>query len=344
MPQLTLKKLAEITDSELHGDKDYSVSSIGDLRSAKQGDLSFLSSNKYRKYLQSTKATAVILNTNDLKLCPVSALVNENPYLAYAKAAKALIGESVPKKGIHTTSVIEDSAKIHSDSEIGPQVYIGKNVLIEAGVKIGPGCVIQDDSCIKENSQLVANITIGEKTIIGKNCLIHPGAVIGSDGFGFANNNGSWVRVPQLGGVVIGDEVEIGSCTTIDRGAITNTIIEDGVKLDNLIHIAHNVHIGAHTAIAAKVGIAGSTKIGAYCTIAGAAGIAGHIDIADKSHISGFTAVTKSLTAQGTYTSTIPAMPHEIWRKNFIRLKQLDEIFNRLKDLEGKKNDSDGKI
>tara|TARA_Y100001935_G_scaffold142133_1_gene117460 strand:- start:12551 stop:13588 length:1038 start_codon:yes stop_codon:yes gene_type:complete len=344
MPQLSLKKIAEITNTKLYGDDNYHVSDIGPLESAQEGDLSFLSSSKYKKYLHKTRATAVILSPEDLDSCPVCALVSDNPYLAYTKAAKALIDERKLNFGVHPTATVEHSAKVHSNSEIGANCYIGRNVVIEEGVRIAPGCVIGEESQIKSHSDLMANVTLGVKTIIGKRCLIHPGAVIGSDGFGFANDNGSWVKAPQLGGVVIGNDVEVGSCSTIDRGAITDTILGDGVKLDNQVHIAHNVQIGSNTAIAAQVGIAGSTKIGAFCTIAGKAGIAGHIEIADKTNISGFTAVTKSIKISGTYTSTIPAIPHEKWRKNFSRLKQLDDLSRRLKKLEIKINkDADEK-
>jgi UDP-3-O-[3-hydroxymyristoyl] glucosamine N-acyltransferase len=334
MSELSLAQLATITGAQLHGDDACMVHGIGSLDDAQPGELAFLSSSKFRKHLETTKAAVVVLKPKDLARCPVNALVSDNPYLAYALAAAALHAGEKKAAGIHASAVVEDSAEISPGARIEAQCYIGENVHVAEDAVIGPGCVVMDGCRIGAGTRLVANATLGSDTWLGQRCLIQPGAVIGADGFGMANDQGRWVKVPQLGRVVIGDDVEIGACTTVDRGAIKDTIIADGVKLDNQIQIAHNVQIGAHTAMAAGVGISGSTKIGAYCTVAGQAGMAGHLELVDGTHVSGQTAITKSIREPGVYTSTVPAMPHDQWRKNFARLKQLDDMARRLQALE----------
>jgi len=334
MPEFSLAQLAQLTGAELHGDGECMVDRVGSLDNAQPGELAFLSSTKFRRHLEQTRASVVILKPKDLSRCPVNALVSENPYLAYAVAAAALSAQEAQQPGVHESAVVEASAQIAASARIEAQCYVGADVVLAEDVVIGPGCVIAEGCEIGAGTRLVANVTLGSATRLGRRCLIQPGAVIGADGFGMANDEGRWVKVPQLGRVVIGSDVEVGACTTIDRGAVKDTVIEDGVKLDNQIQIAHNVHVGAHTAMAATVGIAGSTKVGAYCTVAGAAGIAGHLELADHTHISGLTAVTKSIREPGVYTSTVPAMPHEQWRKNFTRLKQLDDMARRIQALE----------
>jgi UDP-3-O-[3-hydroxymyristoyl] glucosamine N-acyltransferase len=201
-------------------------------------------------------------------------------------------------------------------------------------VVIGPNCVLLEDVQIGAGTRLVASVTLGPRTRLGARCLIHPGAVIGADGFGMANRDGAWVKLPQIGCAVLGDDVEVGSCSSIDRGAIEDTVIADGVKIDSQVHVGHNVHVGRHTAMAGGVGIAGSTRIGEYCTLAGAAGINGHIELADRVHVSGATAVTHALKKPGLYTGTVPAMEHAAWLKNFARLRQLDDMVRRVRALE----------
>lgn len=334
MPDLTLKELADLTQSRLHGEPDCRISRVGSLEDAETGDLAFLGSSKFRKNLEHTRASVVILKEKDLERCPVNALVNENPYLAFAQAATRLSKRPAPMPGVHPGSLVSDSAVIAPSARIEAHCSIGAHSTIADDALIGPGCVIGENCSVGAGTRLVANVYLGDGTILGERCLIQPSAVIGADGFGMANDQGRWVKVPQLGRVVLGDDVEIGACTTVDRGAIKDTVIEDGVKLDNQIQIAHNVHVGRHTAMASGVGISGSTRIGAYCTIAGAAGMAGHLELADHTHISGLTAVTRSIREPGVYTSTVPAMPHEQWRKNFVRLKQLDDMARRIKALE----------
>lgn len=334
MPELSLQQLADLTGSRLHGDAECLIGAIGSLEDAATGELSFLGSNKFRKYLDSTEASAVILQEKDLPRCQVNALVNDNPYLAYAVAATALTAQEPHAAGVHSSSVVSDSARIASSARIEPNCTIGEDVVIGGDVRIGPGCVIGDGCTVGEATRLVANVFLGDGTSLGQRCLVQPGAVIGADGFGFANDQGRWIKVPQLGRVVIGNDVEIGACTTVDRGAVKDTFIDDGVKLDNQIQVAHNVSIGKHSAMAGMSGISGSTKIGAYCTVAGAAVLAGHLEVVDHTHISGLTGVSRSIRKPGVYTSAIPAMPHEQWRKNFARLKQLDDMARRLKALE----------
>lgn len=336
--QVSLKEIASKVGGRVEGD-DCLISGVATLVKAHPGTISFLSSRTYRKYLKDTKASAVILQPEDLDLCPVSALVTENPYLIYARVAALLNPEQSIKSGLHPSAVIDESSKIDSSAWVGPNCTIGSGVTIGKNAVIGPGCVIENDTTIGESSKLTANITICHQSVIGRHVLIHPGVVIGSDGFGIANDEGIWVKVPQLGKVLIGDHVEIGANTTIDRGALEDTVLEEGVKLDNQVQIAHNVHIGAHTAIAGCVGIAGSTTIGAHCALGGAVGVLGHLDITDGVQITAMSLVTKSIKEPGTYSSGMPVQPGQEWNRNFARIKQLDDMARTLKRLE-KNSDS----
>lgn len=321
----------------IEGKYDPLISAVATLERAHAGSLSFLATAAYRHYLPTTHASAVILAPADSPACPAGtiAVITDNPLLIYARAAARLYPQAWPV-GIHPTAVIAD------DCQIGEQVWVGAHSVIETGVHIGngvhigPGCIIQARSQIEAGSRLVARVTLGTDTQIGAEVLIHPGAVIGSDGFGFALETPAqrWVKIPQLGRVRIGDAVEIGANTTIDRGTIGDTLIGEGVKIDNLVQIAHNVEIGAHTAIAGCVGIAGSVKIGRYCRIAGGVGIAGHLQIADHVVITGMSLVTHSLLKPGSYSSGGPLEATPQWRKNCVRIKQLDNLARRLKQVE----------
>jgi len=334
MPELSLAQLADLTGAQLHGDAACMLSGVGSLDDAQSGQIAFLSSNRFRRYLPDTAASAVILQEADLEQCPTNALISDNPYLAYALVAAALTaGEPLPA-GVHDSAVVDTSARIAASARVEANCTLGADVEIGEDVIVGPNCVVADGCRIGAGSRLVASVTLGPGTILGERCVIHPGAVLGADGFGMANDQGRWVKVPQLGHLVLGNDVEIGACTTVDRGALKDTVLEDGVKLDNNIQIGHNVSVGKHTAMAANVGISGSTRIGAYCTVAGAVGMAGHLELADHTHISGLTAITRSIREPGVYTSTVPAMPHDQWRKNFVRLKQLDDMARRLRALE----------
>ena len=338
MPTLSLKDIAETIGAELHvkgsDTEDTPIHSLGTLSGAGIGQISFLSNSKYRSQLVDTTAQAVILHPDDLPHCPCTALVCENPYLAFAYAAQAL--DSTPDAAVG----IAPSAVIATDVSIGEGVSIGANAVIETGVKlgdgvqIGAGCFVGKDTQIGANTKLWANVTIYHRVKIGCDCLFQSGCVIGSDGFGYANDKGRWVKIPQLGGVVIGDRVEVGASTTIDRGALEDTVIADGVILDNQIQLAHNVVLGENTAMAACSVIAGSTTVGKNCTIAGLCGINGHIQIADNVHFTGMSMVTKSIQEPGVYSSGIPAEANKDWRKNMVALRNITSLNKRVKDLE----------
>lgn len=331
----TLSALAERVNGQLVGVADFPISKVGTLQNAGADAISFLANSKYRKYLQTTRAGAVIVSETDSDAVIGNAIVVADPYVAYANIASLLFPqEVVAELGIHPSAVIDSSANINATAGIGPQTYIAAGVTIAAGVQIGPGCIIEKDVQIGENSILVARVTLNRGVKIGQRAMIHPGVVIGADGFGIALTQGRWIKVPQVGSVQIGDDVDIGANTTIDRGAIEDTFIANGVKLDNQIQIGHNVSIGEHTVIAGCVGIAGSTHIGKYCAIGGGTGIAGHIEICDQVQLTGMSMVTKSITEPGTYSSGIPVEPTREWHKNVIRYRQMDKLQNRIKQLE----------
>lgn len=336
--QAILSELAEIAGARFEGDGDCIIRSVNTLSDAGQGDISFLTNERYKAELQKTKAEAVILDEPFISDCPVeNKIISDNPYLCYALIAQYLSDDKHRvSPGVHETAVISESVSIAPTAAIGPLVVLGDNVIIHEGVSIGAGTTIGDNCIIGQDSVLTARVTLYANTRIGKRCLIHSGAVVGGDGFGFANDKGRWVKIPQTGRVVIGDDVEIGVNTAIDCGAINDTVIEDGVKLDNQIQIAHNVRLGRNTAIAGGTGIAGSTTIGEGCTIGGNSGIVGHVNIADNIHVSAMTIVSRSLSEPGQYTGNVPAMPHKVWAKNMVRLKQLDELSKRIKNLEKK--------
>lgn len=329
----TLAQLATELNAELRGEPDLIINGISTLQHAKTGQISFLNNPLYHKYLANTKASAVILSAKAAKDCCTNALVVNDPYLAFAKTAALFQELPKIKPGIHSTAILGKDCQIHSSASIGPYCVIGDDTVIEKNVVINANCSIGSDNYIGDNTYIWSNVTSYAAVKIGKNCIIHSGVVMGSDGFGFAQNKGSWVKVPQIGGVSIGNDVEIGANTTIDCGAITDTIIEDGVKLDNQIQIAHNVHVGAHTAIAGCTAIAGSTRIGKYCVIAGQVGIAGHLTIADKVIITAKAGVSSSISEPGIY-SGFPAEANKNWRRNVVRIRQLDEIACKLNDLD----------
>jgi UDP-3-O-[3-hydroxymyristoyl] glucosamine N-acyltransferase len=336
----TLAEIAHHIGGTVRGDEAYIISSVATLQSANLTQISFLSNSKYTKYLAHTKAGAVIVSANMVEAVPNNAIVVDDPYVAYAKAATLLNPEEVIISGIHPSATVDETSNIDSSVSIGAQSVIGAGVVLEKNVVIGPGCILLDGVRVAENSRLVANVTLCKNVMIGQRALIHPGVVIGADGFGIANDKGRWIKVPQVGSVVVGNDVEIGANTTIDRGAIDDTRIGDGVKLDNQIQVGHNTIIGEHTVIAGCVGIAGSTIIGKNCAIGGGAGLGGHIEIADSVQLTGMTMVTKSITKPGAYSSGIPAEPTQKWHRNVIRYRQMDKLAERIKQLEDKKNDS----
>lgn len=329
-----LDSLAELTGAVLHGDPDCEVDRVATLAQAGPGCVSFLTGGSYRAQLPGTGASVVVLKEEDLGACQTNALVSSNPYLTYARIADLLYPPKQMAPGIHPAASVAASARIADTAYVAAGAVVGEEAAVGEHVYIGPNCVLGDGVVIGEGSRLVAAVTIYDHCQIGQRCLLHAGAVIGSDGFGNANDQGVWVKVPQVGRVLVGDDVEIGANTAIDRGAIGDTVIRDGVKLDNLIHIAHNVEVGEHTAMAACVGIAGSTKIGRYCTLAGQAGVVGHVELADHVHVSAATPVTRSLTEPGVYSGLMAVMPHAEWQRNVARIRQLDKLARRVRDLE----------
>lgn len=332
----TLGEIAELIGGRVHGDAGCVITGIATLQGAKHGDVSFLANPRYARYLPATAASAVILAGEYLPDCRVNAVVVADPYLSYARVASLLSPPVAMRQGRHPSAVVAPDATIDPSAWIGPQAVIEAGVVIGPRVMVGPGCVIGHGSQIGEDSRLVANVTICHDCQIGRRVMLHPGVVIGSDGFGLAKDEHGWFKVPQLGGVSLGDDVEIGANTTVDRGALDDTVIENGVKLDNQIQVAHNVFIGAHTAIAGCTGIAGSARIGARCTIGGGVGIVGHTEIADDVHITGMSFVAHSIRKAGVYSSGTPLEPNQDWRKNYARFHQLDEMARRLRQLESR--------
>ncbi|MGQ0657692.1 MAG: UDP-3-O-(3-hydroxymyristoyl)glucosamine N-acyltransferase [Chromatiales bacterium] len=319
----TLRELAACTGAELRGDPDIEIQGVATLDQARSGDLAFLYNRRYRKFLKVTAASAVVLSAADAHDCPVAALVMENPYLGYARAATLLAPRFVPPGGVHTTAVVEPQARVDRTASIGPGAVIEAGAQIGSHVVIGSGCVIGRNACIGDHTLLNRNVTIYEGVRIGRRCIVHAGAVIGSDGFGYARDGSCWVKIPQVGGVYVGDDVEIGANTTIDRGALKDTVIEEGVKIDNLVQIGHNVRIGAQTAIAGCTGIAGSATIGRRCLIGGAVGIAGHIEICDDVTITAKSGVHRSISSPGVYSSGWPVQDNRTWHRYLAALARL---------------------
>jgi len=333
---LTLGEIVAKFGGELIGDPEIRISQVASLESARPEELSFLAQSKYLPQLKRTRAGAVIVGPEARGAVPVAHIVTANPY-AYLARVSALLNPPRPvAAGVHSSAVVDKSAQVAASASIGPCAVIGMGAHIGERAVVGPGCCVGADASIGAGTRLHANVTIYEGCSIGDACVLHSGVVIGADGFGLALEDGAWRKVPQIGSVVIGNDVEIGANTTIDRGALDDTVIEDGVKLDNQIQIAHNVRIGAHTAVAACVGIAGSARIGSHCTLGGASMIYGHITIADRVNVSAGTLIMKSLDQPGTYTGVYPFSSHRRWLKTAAHVRQLDQLAQRLRDLEAK--------
>lgn len=329
---LRLDEIVNRLGGSLEGDGSVIVSQVGSLASAGAEQIAFIVSPRYRQQLQATRAAAVIIPPQFAGDTDLPRIVHQNPYAYYARVVALLTPALLRLPGIHPSAVV--------NSEIPASVSIGERVVVGAGVKLGenvtvyPGCVIGDGVSIGDESLLYPNTVIYHNCVIGKRAVIQAGAVIGSDGFGFAKDGECWIKIPQIGRVVIGDDVEIGANTSIDRGALDDTVIGDGVKLDNQIQIAHNVVIGDHSAMAGCVGIAGSTKIGRRCTVGGAGMVIGHLELADDVHVSAGTMVTKSLRKPGQYTSIFPLEEHEEWLHNAAQIKRLAKLAERVAKLE----------
>jgi UDP-3-O-[3-hydroxymyristoyl] glucosamine N-acyltransferase len=330
----TLTSIVEHLGGELLGDGGISIRQVATLEKATPDTIAFLANERYLPQLKFTQAGAVILGATLRGAFDRTCIIAANPYSYFARVSALLNPEPEAVAGLHDSAVIHPGARIGAGVQIGPGVVIEENAVIGAHTCVGAGSYIGAGSVLGDHVRLYPHVTVYKGCEIARNSIVHSGAVIGADGFGIAMDDGRWIKVPQIGGVRIGEHVEIGANTTIDRGAIEDTIVEDGVKLDNQIQIAHNVRIGAHTAIAACVGIAGSSRVGRYCRIGGASGIAGHLTIADHVEISAHTLVTKSITEPGIYTGAYPFEANRDWRRNAASLRNLGELIERVRALE----------
>ena len=331
---ITLGELAVRYGLELSGDPGLTVQAVASLTSATPGTLTFCSNARYRRQLASTRATAVVLARDMLPDCPVAALISPHPYAAYARIAAGMHPQPAVVAGIAPGASIAASATVAASAWVGPNAVIGAGAVIGERCFVGPNTVIEEGAQLGDDCRLQAGVTICHQVIVGARCVFKPGCVVGSDGFGFAPAPDGFVKVPHLGSARLGNDVEVGSNTTIDRGTIEDTVIDDGVKLDNLVQVGHNCRIGAHTMIAGCVGISGSTIIGRGCMIGGAVGIVGHLEIGDDVVVTGFSMVTHSLPGPGTYSSGLPAIQAIDWRRTVARLRRLDALERRLARLE----------
>jgi UDP-3-O-[3-hydroxymyristoyl] glucosamine N-acyltransferase len=337
---LRLEQLIERLGGELKGDGQITVAGIAPLDTAQASHITFLSNPKFRAEAGKTHAAALILSEQDdavvAETFAGARIVTKNPYAYFARAAQLFAAQRaiVPAPGIHPSAVVDPTATIHPTAVIGPQVVIEAEAQIGAHAVIGAASIIGRAAKVGSHTQFHARVTFYADCVIGERGIVHSGVVVGADGFGFANEAGEWIKIPQVGRVVIGNDVEIGANTTIDRGALADTVIEDGVKMDNQIQIAHNCHIGAHTAIAACVGIAGSAHIGKYCSIGGAAMIHGHITIVDKVHVSAGTLALRSITEPGQYTGFYPIAKHGDWEKSAALVRNLGSMREKVRALE----------
>jgi UDP-3-O-[3-hydroxymyristoyl] glucosamine N-acyltransferase len=326
----TLRELADEFSCRLYGDPARTVARVGTLSGAGPDAVSFLANPHYRGQLKSTRAGAVVLADKDREGCPTACLVHEHPYAAYARIAARLHPPVASAAGVHPSAVIAASARVAASAEIGPQAVIGEGCQIGDAAVVGPGCVLGANVHVGPGTRLVARVAVLDGVRIGARGIVHAGAVIGADGFGFAPEGGQWVKIPQVGSVVIGDDVEIGANTTIDRGTIEDTVLEDGVKLDNLVQIAHNVVVGAHTVLAGTAAIAGSTKIGKRCMIAGGAAVINSIKVCDDVTLTVRAVVTKNIDKPGVYSGLFPAEEAGQWRRGVARFRRLDELAARV--------------
>jgi UDP-3-O-[3-hydroxymyristoyl] glucosamine N-acyltransferase len=330
-----LAQLSERFNLELRGDPEHEVGGVGTLAAAGPDQISFLSNRSYVKQLPETRAGAVILNSKDAEFCPVNCLLSDNPYLSYARVATVFDTRPVASPGVHPSAVVDPKAQLGAEVHVGPNAVVGADCIIGRGSAIGPGCVVGAGASVGEGCRFEANVTIAPQVTIGNRVIIHSGAVIGADGFGIAFTGEHWEKVPQLGSVIIGDDCEIGANTAIDRGAIEDTVLEQDVRIDNLVQIAHNVRIGAHTAIAGCAGVAGSTHIGRNCLIGGGTGIEGHLTIADGVTVGAMSALQKSITESGvTWGSAVPGRPLREWQRSLAHLNKLDHTIKRIRALE----------
>ncbi len=338
--QVSASELAALLGGELIGDPALRITRIAGLAAADAAAVSFLANPKYQAQLAASAAGCVIVGPaqRDLVVQRASAIVCADPYLAFARLTQwwARQTRSKPLAGVHASAVVATSAQVHAGATVAALAVIGERAHIGDGAVIGAHCVIGDDAAVGALTRLAAHVVLGDRCTIGARGIVHAGVVIGADGFGFAPDGGRWEKIEQLGAVCIGDDVEIGANSCIDRGALEDTVIEDGVKLDNLVQVGHNVHIGAHSAMAGCVGIAGSARIGAHCTAGGGAIILGHLELVDHVHISAATVVTRSIRQPGVYSGVFPFDDNAAWEKNAATLRQLHAMRDRLRALEAK--------
>ena len=331
---IRLGELAAQFDCELVGDAGITIDNVAGLKNAGPRSLSFLSNPAFRKQLAATQAAAVVLRAEDVEASPAAALVSENPYADYARMAAVIHPPPTYAPGIDASAVVSPSATVSPTAHIAANASIGERTTIGENVYVGPGTVVGPDCTVGDDCRLIANVTLVRDVQLGRRGILHPGVVIGADGFGNAMTESGWIKVPQIGGVRIGDDVEIGANTTVDCGAIEDTVIEDGVRIDNLCMIAHNVHIGAHTAMAAMTGISGSTTIGKRCLFAGQSGAVGHITICDDVVVSGKAVISKDITEPGVYAASFTAEPAREWSRKVARFRRLDQLVQRVRNLE----------
>ena len=336
---MRLQQLADQFGLELRGEPNHIIDGVGTLKDATPNQISFLANPSYTPQLATTTAGAVLIQAENADRCQGNALIAADPYLAYARIASLFDPRPKSPPGIHENAIINSTSSIGTDASIGPNVVIGENCVIKNGCTISAGTVIGPNCTMGDGCHLYPNVTLNDGVHLGNRVIIHAGAVIGSDGFGIAfasdKESGGWEKVPQIGGVTIGDDCEIGANSCVDRGAIDDTILEADVRIDNQVQIGHNVHIGAHTAVAGSTGIAGSTRIGRYCLIAGKVGISGHLTIADKSTIAAGSNVLKDIDQAGqTWSGSIPAQPIRQWQRTLVQLLKLNSLYSRTKQLE----------
>lgn len=342
--EFSLGELTRTLGGQVTGDPDVMVNRVGTLANAGAHAITFLAGDRFLPQLPQTRAGAVILSAAHQNATELPRIVCENPYAYFARVSALLHPDMPASAGVHATASVAATAHLGAGVSVAAYAVIGERARIGEGAVVGAQCVVGDGVTIGHDTRLRSGVTIYHDCVIGARCTLHSGVVIGADGFGIAPEDGQWVKVPQIGRVVMGNDVEVGANTTIDRGAIDDTVIEDGVKLDNLIQIAHNVHIGAHTAIAACTGIAGSVKIGRRCRIAGAVGIAGHLSIADDVQVSAMTLVTKSIPAAGVYSGGYPFEANAAWRRNAVQIRHLDKLAKTVRQLEKRLADMERKL
>jgi UDP-3-O-[3-hydroxymyristoyl] glucosamine N-acyltransferase len=335
--ELTLGEIVARLGGEAVGEVAEPLTGVAALDSAGPRHLAFLANSRYRGRLATTRAGAVILGPGDRDAAAMPRIVSANPYAYYARAVALFNPEEAPPPGIHPQAAVDPSARVDPAARIDAFAVIGPGATVGAGAHVGEHCVVGRNAAVGAGTRLHPRVTLYHDCVVGARCILHSGVVIGADGFGMARDAGRWIKIPQVGRVRVGDDVEIGANTTIDRGALDDTVIGEGVKLDNQIQVGHNCVIGPHTVIAGCTGISGSVTIGRDCMIGGGVGIAGHLSICDATTISGFTFITKSITQPGTYSSGMPAMPHADWLRAAVHLRRLDEIVSRLARDQGDK-------